>query len=95
MGLDFNNAHVQPTGAYHYHGLPTGLIRHLNIGRRMQLLGYAADGFPVYNQYGYADPHNAKSTLEKVRSAINSSQALAPVVRAVGTTGPSSRTMSM
>ena len=69
LGLDSNNAHVQPTGAYHYHGLPTGLIRHLNIGRRMQLLGYAADGFPVYNQYGYADPHNAKSTLEKVRSS--------------------------
>ncbi len=69
LGLDSNNAHVQPTGAYHYHGLPTGLTRHLNIGRRMQLLGYAADGFPVYNQYGYADPHNAKSTLEKVRSS--------------------------
>src|SRR5262249_8421338 len=26
LGLDQHNAHVQPTGAYHYHGLPTGLI---------------------------------------------------------------------
>src|SRR5215471_4893489 len=24
LGLDDNNAHVQPTGAYHYHGLPLG-----------------------------------------------------------------------
>ena len=26
LGIDENHAHVQPTGAYHYHGLPTGLI---------------------------------------------------------------------
>ena len=29
LGVDFNNAHVQPNGAYHYHGLPTGLLRNL------------------------------------------------------------------
>ena len=29
LGLDANNAHVQPTGAYHYHGLPSGLIAKL------------------------------------------------------------------
>ena len=29
LGLDANNAHVQPTGAYHYHGLPTGLTARL------------------------------------------------------------------
>jgi len=29
LGIDQNHAHVQPTGAYHYHGLPTGLIAQL------------------------------------------------------------------
>ena len=50
LGLDANNAHVQPTGAYHYHGLPIGLLANLGDGRRMLLLGYAADGFPIYAQ---------------------------------------------
>ena len=31
LGIDSNHAHVQPNGAYHYHGLPTGLLRNLKI----------------------------------------------------------------
>lgn len=45
LGLDQNHAHVQPDGSYHYHGLPTGLI---GGGSAPQLIGYAADGFPIY-----------------------------------------------
>jgi hypothetical protein len=26
LGIDQNNAHVQPDGSYHYHGVPTGLV---------------------------------------------------------------------
>lgn len=44
LGMDQNHAHVQPSGAYHYHGLPTGLTG--------ALLGYAADGFPIYGGSG-------------------------------------------
>ena len=32
LRTDCNNAHVQPTGAYHYHGLPKGLINRLGEG---------------------------------------------------------------
>jgi hypothetical protein len=53
LGMDQNHAHVQPNGAYHYHGLPTGLINQLGDEKRMILIGYAADGFPIYEQYGY------------------------------------------
>jgi hypothetical protein len=49
LGLDHSNAHVQPTGSYHYHGLPIQLIQELGGGSRMTLVGYAADGFPIYN----------------------------------------------
>lgn len=50
LGLDANHAHVQPTGAYHYHGLPVGLMQTLGFSSKAQspLMGYAADGFPIY-----------------------------------------------
>ena len=54
LGLDCNNAHVQPTGRYHYHGTPSNYINGLNInGTEMVKIGYAADGFPIYYKYAY------------------------------------------
>ncbi|MEM7052067.1 MAG: YHYH protein [Acidobacteriota bacterium] len=57
LGIDANHAHVQPTGAYHYHGLPTGLLDELDFvpGRHSPLVGWAADGFPIYALYGRLD----------------------------------------
>jgi hypothetical protein len=70
LGLDQNNAHVQPTGAYHYHGLPTGLLDKLGgDGKKMLLVGYAADGFPIYTSSGYTVATNATSALKKMRSS--------------------------
>lgn len=50
LGLDTNYAHVQPSGAYHYHGLPVKLMQALgwNAKTASPLIGYAADGFPIY-----------------------------------------------
>ncbi len=48
FGLDENNAHVQPTGAYHYHGVPTYLIQLLDKGEDLIHVGFAKDGFPIY-----------------------------------------------
>lgn len=48
LGLDSNNAHVQPTGAYHYHGLPVNLLTSLDLKEDLVLLGFAHDGFPIY-----------------------------------------------
>ena len=48
LGLDYNNAHVQPTGAYHYHGAPKGLVEVLDKGEDIVLMGYAKDDFPIY-----------------------------------------------
>lgn len=72
FGADRNNAHVQPSGAYHYHGIPTGLVEKLagkNIGKTTVLVGYAADGFPIYSQYGYAKADDAKSGIKKLTSS--------------------------
>jgi hypothetical protein len=70
LGLDEHLAHVQPTGAYHYHGLPTGLIARLGgDGKKMLQIGWAADGFPIYTSYAHADAKNPKSALKKMHSS--------------------------
>ena len=56
LGVDSSNAHVQPNGAYHYHGIPKGLVEKLGGQNKMILVGYASDGFPVYSQSGYTHP---------------------------------------
>ncbi|WP_240650297.1 YHYH protein [Pseudoalteromonas rubra] len=65
FGTDDNNAHVQPNGSYHYHGMPEGFIA-LRGGdsTSMTLIGWAADGFPIYARYGYSDAQDATSSLK-------------------------------
>lgn len=59
LGLDCNNAHVQPTGRYHYHGTPSAYLAQLgDEGKGMIKLGYAADGFPIYYKYGFDESGN-------------------------------------
>ncbi len=69
LGVDDSNAHVQPTGAYHYHGLPFGLILERGKADQMTMVGYAADGFPVYANYGYNDRKDPKSGFRKMTSS--------------------------
>lgn len=70
LGLDDHHAHVQPNGAYHYHGLPTGLFLRLSGGRKeMTLIGWAADGYPIYGLHGYEDPGDATSGVKVLRSS--------------------------
>lgn len=69
LGLDQNNAHVQPNGAYHYHGTPTGLLERLAAFERPVQIGFAADGFPVYGPFGYKNPEDSKSLIGKLRSS--------------------------
>jgi hypothetical protein len=72
LGLDKNNAHVQPSGKYHYHGVPTGLIESLagEAGtQRMIHIGWAFDGFPIYGPWGYSDAANAQSEPRELTSS--------------------------
>jgi hypothetical protein len=61
LGLDTSNAHVQPGGIYHYHGMPEGYITRQNKGTAMTLVGFAMDGFPIYARYGYNTATDASS----------------------------------
>ncbi len=68
FGADSNNAHVQPGGIYHYHGMPEGLLTNANISDaapRMLLIGWAGDGFPIYARWCYSVATDATSALKK------------------------------
>lgn len=72
LGIDVNHAHTQGRGMYHYHGLPTGLLWRLReqaADRPMHLLGYAADGFPIYGPDGPSDPTDLGSPTRRNRSS--------------------------
>lgn len=70
FGTDTNNGHVQPNGAYHYHGVPEQFITKLGKGTAtMTLVAWAADGFPIYARYGHTTPGNAASGVTVLRSS--------------------------
>ena len=69
FGVDANNAHVQPGGAYHYHGMPEGFITRLGKGNAMTLIGWAADGFPIYARYGYSSATDATTAVKVMKAS--------------------------
>ena len=75
LGLDANHAHVQRTGAYHYHALPTGLLRQLgwSTDAHSPLIGWAADGFPIYAITG-----DLGNGIQRVRASYRLKSAARP-----------------
>jgi len=72
LGDDCNNAHIQPNGEYHYHGSPIGLISSLTNKQKpkdMLLVGWAADGFPIYYSWGYEKKSDKNSKLIELKSS--------------------------
>jgi hypothetical protein len=69
FGVDSNNAHVQPGGAYHYHGMPEGFVALQGKGEAMTLIGWAADGFPIYARYGHSDANDAASAIAVMKGS--------------------------
>lgn len=74
-GVDNSNAHVQPGGAYHYHGMPNGYMEYLrtqagaSTTQRITLIGFMVDGFPIYAKWGYSDPNDTTSGIREIRSS--------------------------
>lgn len=79
LGIDASHAHVQPNGAYHYHGIPAALVFALTGGqRKMVIVGWAADGFPIYNNLGHANPRDAASPLKTLKSSYRVKKGMRP-----------------
>ncbi|WP_217697124.1 YHYH protein [Pseudocolwellia agarivorans] len=67
FGTDDNNAHVQPGGVYHYHGMPEGFVtKQGGDNTTMTIIGWAADGFPIYARYGYSIASDNTSPLKSM-----------------------------
>ena len=66
LGLDTNNAHVQPTGAYHYHGVSSDLVDAADTGGDLVHVGFAYDGhLIVYSKSGEYSSSYQLSTDER------------------------------
>ena len=57
--VDSNNAHTQPDGAYHYHGPPPIVTGDANTPSGV--IGFAADGFPIYGPWFESNRRIAKA----------------------------------
>lgn len=73
VGLDCAVAHVQPTGAYHYHGDMSPLAEQYSAGISTGTapgspvqIGWASDGFPIIYRYG---PNAAGTGVELLTSS--------------------------
>lgn len=84
LGLDVHTAHVQPTGAYHYHGVPAALTGASSSRGHSPIVGWAGDGFPVYAGSGFRDASDPTSPVVD----LSSSYRLRPGTRPGGADGP-------
>jgi hypothetical protein len=78
LGVDSNLAHVQPNGAYHYHGLPMGLLKKLDYTHKMAMIGYAVDGFPIYGPFAYSNANDPHSPLKQLTSSYRLKDGMRP-----------------
>ena len=65
--LDAHGAHTRPDGFYHLH-MPTDAWV-TDPTTHSAFVGWAADGFPIYLRYGYADPMDPTSGVQDLRSS--------------------------
>ncbi|NQU37459.1 MAG: YHYH protein [Actinobacteria bacterium] len=77
LGMDFNNAHVQPTGEYHYHGVSDLMVDVFESDEDLVHVGFAADGFLMYySKSGAYKPGYTLSTQERTGTDCTGSGAL-------------------
>lgn len=73
VNLDCNQAHLQATGAYHYHGdFPdfAAAISVGTVGNDMLQVGWAADGYPIYYKYAYNDANDPNSGVSEMNTSF-------------------------
>jgi major membrane immunogen (membrane-anchored lipoprotein) len=88
LGLDFNNAHVQPTGEYHYHGISELLADAYSTDDDMVHVGFAADGYLMYysKSSAYSSGYALSSDTRSGTDCVGSSALQSVAVEIDGTT---------
>ena len=71
LNMDLNGGHVNNLSRYHYHNVPIDYLTNdlgVSSTSHSPLLGYAADGFPIYYKYLYANPMDSMSGISVFQS---------------------------
>ncbi len=71
LNMDLNGGHVNNLSRYHYHNVPTDYLTNdlgLNGSSHSPILGYAADGFPIYYKYLYTNSMDSMSGISGFQS---------------------------
>ena len=71
LNMDLNGGHVNNLSRYHYHNVPIDYLTNdlgVDGSTHSPLMGYAADGFPIYYKYLYTDAMNASSGITGFQS---------------------------
>ncbi|MCC2617032.1 YHYH protein [Aestuariibacter halophilus] len=73
FGTDAHNAHTQPDGTYHYHGNPQALFdQDCDLtGVPSPVVGFAADGFPIYGSCFTDEQGNVRKALSSYQLKNN------------------------
>lgn len=61
-----NGGHINSFGSYHYHDIPVDYYTDelgIDGAAHSSIVGYAADGFPIYYKYVYSDANDANSSI--------------------------------
>lgn len=66
-----NGGHLNPFGEYHYHDVPADYFATdlgITIAEHSPIVGWAADGFPMYYKFVYTDPNDTSSAITELSS---------------------------
>lgn len=72
LNMDLNGGHVNAASRYHYHNISLDhFLNDLEIdgSAHSPIVGYAADGFPIYYKYLYADGEDVESGIAAFQSS--------------------------
>jgi len=72
LNMDMNGAHINSAQRYHYHNIPAEHFSNnpnINENSHSPIVGYAADGFPMYYKYLYSNPLNNMSDIIEFTSS--------------------------
>lgn len=68
-----NGGHLNPFGEYHYHDVPADYFADdlsIDGSAHSPIVGYSADGFPMYYKYIYSDPEDNTSAIMEAASGF-------------------------
>jgi len=74
LNMDLNGGHVNNVHRYHYHNIPSDyFINDLSIdgSAHSPIVGYAADGFPIYYKFLYTDGSDINSGISAYESSYD------------------------